>query len=212
MSARYDQKYFDKWYRHPRHRVSTMTTARRKASMALSVAEYFLERPVRTVLDVGCGEGQWQPILSRLRPGIRYLGVDPSEYAVDRFGKKRNLVQAGFGDLGWLDLAPAYDLIVCSDILYYVDAPDLEKGLEVLATHLGGVAFLEAYASDEALKGDCRTMERRDVNFYRRLFRRHGLVSCGPHCYAGREMEGRVTALERGGISPAVAPRGGRIS
>ena len=152
------------------------------------------------VLDIGCGEGQWNPILRKLRPGIRYLGVDPSEYAVERFGRERNLKLGGFADLGGINLTKTYDLIICSDTLYYVPRRDLDVGLSLIAQMLGGIAFLEAYASDEALEGDFKDIERRTASFYRRLFRRHGFVSCGPHCYAGRALRGRVMEMERGGI------------
>ncbi|HET6409072.1 MAG TPA: class I SAM-dependent methyltransferase [Chthoniobacteraceae bacterium] len=196
----YNKAYFDKWYRHPKHKVSTNTTTTRKAAMILGVAEFFLERPVRTVLDIGCGEGQWQPILQKLRPGIRYLGVDPSEYAVGRYGKERNLKLGGFADLGGINLTKTYDLILCSDTLYYVPRKELNVGMSLIAQMLGGIAFLEAYASEEALEGDFKEIDARDAAFYRRLFRRHGLVSCGPHCYAGEALKGQVMELERGGI------------
>jgi len=199
-ALRYDRRYFDKWYRDPTHRVSTAATASRKAAVALAVAEYFLERPVRTVLDVGCGEGQWRTVLRRLRPGLHYTGVDPSPYAVGRYGRSRNLLLGGLQDLPGLALAPKYDLIVCSDVLYYVPRTELVRGFTGLVDRLGGVAFLEAYGSEEVAKGDTRTIERRDPGFYRRLFRRHGLVSCGPHCYAGEALRGGVLTLERGGV------------
>lgn len=197
---RYDRSYFDKWYRDPAHRVSTTASTRRKAAMVLAVAEYFLERPARSVLDVGCGEGQWQPALKRLRPGIQYTGIDPSTYAVRRFGRRRNLHLGGFSDLSACALAPAYDIIICSDLLYYVPRTELRSGLQELVNRLEGVAFLEAYASDAAIKGDFRTIERRSDADYRKLFRSLGLISCGPHCYAGPILAGQVTALERGGI------------
>jgi SAM-dependent methyltransferase len=196
----YDKAYFDKWYRHPRHRVSTTASTIRKAAMVLGVAEFYLERPVRSVLDIGCGEGQWNPVLKKLRPGLHYRGVDPSEYAVRRFGKTRNLRLGGFADLGGLNLTRAYDLVICSDTLYYVPRRDLEVGLRLIAQVLGGVAFLEAYASREALVGDFSDIEPRTAEFYRRLFRRHGFVSCGPHCYVGRELRGQVMEMERGGV------------
>lgn len=201
MNARpYDKAYFDKWYRHPKHRVVTTATTTRKAAMILGVAEYFLERPVRTVLDIGCGEGHWQPILTRLRPGLRYLGVDPSEYAVSRFGRQRNLRLGGFADLGGINLTKTYDVIISSDTLYYVPRKDLDVGISLIAQMLGGIAFLEAYASEEALEGDFKEIEPRTTTFYRRLFRRHGLISCGPHCYAGEVMRGQVMELERGSV------------
>lgn len=196
---RYDKSYFDKWYRDAAHRVSTPAKTRRKAALAVAMAEYYLERPIRTVLDVGCGEGQWQPILAALRPGARYMGVDPSEYAVRRYGHRRNLLHASFGDLDSLDLLPSYDLIICSNMLYYVPHAELTRGMKVLVSHLGGIAFLEAYGSETEMEGDVE-MEPRESAFYRRLFHQLGLVSCGSHCYAGPELAGSVTPLERGGV------------
>ena len=67
---RYDRAYFDKWYRSPRHRVKSPGELRRQAAFVLAAAEYILGRPVRTVLDVGSGEGQWNPALRRLRPSL----------------------------------------------------------------------------------------------------------------------------------------------
>ena len=81
---RYDRSYFDKWYRDPRHRVSTAAGLARKVAMVVGVAEYLLGRPLRRALDVGAGEGSWRGALRRLRPRLDYVGVDPSAYAVRR--------------------------------------------------------------------------------------------------------------------------------
>jgi len=198
--AVYDQRYFDKWYRDPRHRVNSPSEFRRKVAMVVAIAEYYRQRPIRAVLDIGCGEGNWQVELNRLRPGIRYLGIDPSEYAVARFGRRRNLLQGTFGELSAQPLAAEYDLILCSNTLYYVEDGQLDAGLREIVTRLTGVAFIEAYASDEELEGDTRAMHPRNAAFYRKLFRRHHLRSCGPHCYVGPRFESGVTDFERGGV------------
>ena len=196
--SRYNQAYFDKWYRNPKHRVSTPASTLRKATLAVAMAEYYLERPIRTVLDIGCGEGQWQPILKKLRTKVSYLGVDPSEYAIQRHGKRRNLIQGSFTDLSTLPLEPAYDLVICSDLLYYLPQKDLVQGFAALAALVEGVAFLEAYPTTISLRGDAKKLQPRTAAFYRRLFRKHGLVSCGSHCYVGPPLAGCVTPLERG--------------
>lgn len=199
-NCRYDKRYFEKWYRDPRHRIVTPASLRRKVALSLAVAEYYLGHPVRTVLDVGCGEGNWRSILKTFRPRLRYTGIDASQYAVSRYGKRRNILRASFGELDTLDLSPDYDLVICSDLLYYVPAAELDRGLYTIVAHMGGVAFLEAYASTEPLHGDTKKIERRDAAFYRRLFRKHRLISCGPHCYVSEALKGCVTDLERGGI------------
>src|SRR5438270_4877992 len=72
---RYDRAYFDHWYRG-RSRVSTKDDVRRKVALAVAECEYFLRRRLRSVLDVACGEGAWQPHIAALRPGAKYLGLD----------------------------------------------------------------------------------------------------------------------------------------
>lgn len=192
----YNKTYFDKWYRDPAHRVSTPAKTSRKALLALAVAEYYLERPVRNALDVGCGEGQWQPVLKKLRPRICYTGIDPSPYAIRRFGKRRNLIAGSFGNLP--NLAPSYDLIICSDSLYYVADDELIIGLQILASRLEGIAFLEAYPEEAGLRGDTAGMHPRNGDAYRKIFHSAGLRSCGSHCYVGPALHGFVTELEYG--------------
>lgn len=164
--------------------------------MAIGVAEFFLGRKVRRVLDVGCGEGQWQPALKALRPNIHYTGFDSSDYAIQRFGKQRNLRKGSFGNLPCL--RTTYDLIICSDCLYYIEDAELISGLQILVAHMEGIAFLEVYPSEIALEGDTTGMVPRPLSFYRKLFRSAGLISCGPHCYAPPHLHGDVTPAERG--------------
>src|SRR5690606_2517748 len=88
MTKQYDQAYFDQWYRDPAARGAAIggpARLARKVALAVATAEYHLERPLRTVLDIGCGEGAWRAPLLKLRPKLDYLGFDSSEYAVTRF-------------------------------------------------------------------------------------------------------------------------------
>lgn len=195
--SRFTKEYFDKWYRSPNHRVHTPAEIARKVRMVLGIAEVLLERPVRTVLDVGCGEGAWQPILNRLRPGVRYTGVDPSEYAVARYGRRRNIRLGTFDRLDELGLRGRFDLIVCCDFLNYVQTRELRRGLAHVRELLGGVAYLEVYAAQDEIVGDVRGWQRRPARWYRRLFDEMGLVGCGMHCYVGESLRQNTVALER---------------
>ena len=133
LSERYDAAYFDKWYRHPTHRVKTAAELARQVSFVLHTAEWVLGRRVRTVLDVGCGEGHWYPALRALRPRVAYQGVDPSAYAVRKFGARRHLQQGGIEDLGSLALREQYDLVVCCGMLNYLSIPQLTSGIAQVA-------------------------------------------------------------------------------
>jgi SAM-dependent methyltransferase len=192
----YDEAYFTRWYRDPRTRVHTPDAVRRKIRMVAGVAEYFLGRKLRSVLDVGAGEGIWGRELRRMRPGLRYLGLDPSEYVVARHGGRRNIRLGSFEQLPQLRLGRGYDLIVCADMLQYVADAPLERGIRYLASLLGGMAFLEAYTVADDMEGDLEGWHARSKQRYRRIFSNAGLVACGLHCYLTPRLAERAVQLE----------------
>jgi SAM-dependent methyltransferase len=194
----YDRSYFDRWYRNPRTRIHVNAGVERKARLAVHVAEYLLERPVKSVLDVGCGEGPWQPILARLRPGIRYAGIDSSEFAIRRWGRRRNLRLGSFGALDEAGLEGPYDLVVCSDVLHYVPSRELDRGLAAIRALLGGVAWFEMFTSSDDIAGDFADLKRRSPAFYDRRFRRAGLTHVGLYAFVADDFAPGTTAFERG--------------
>ena len=139
---RYDRAYFDRWYRDPATRVKSAGDLGRKARLAVGAAEYLLGRPVRSALDVGCGEGEWRAALRRIRPGLRYVGVDASAYVVRTFGESRGIVRGSVGTLGALSLDGPFDLVVCCDVLHYVPDDELARGVPTLASLTRGAASL----------------------------------------------------------------------
>jgi SAM-dependent methyltransferase len=194
----YDRGYFDRWYRDSRHALFHLGMLPRRVQLAISAAEYLLERPIRTVLDVGCGEGRWRALLLQARPGIEYLGIDSSEYVVRRYGKRRNIRHGEFGNLGRLGIRGRFDLIVCSDVLHYVSHAEVRSGLKTIARLLAGVAFMELFTADDDTVGDEAEYQPRSHAAYLRLFRQSGLIHLGLHCYAGRSLRSRLVSFERG--------------
>jgi SAM-dependent methyltransferase len=193
----YDRAYFERWYRDPRYAVVGEGVRARRVQLAVSVTEYLLERPLRTVLDVGCGEGAWQPLLRAARPAVRYLGVDSSVYAIERYGKSRNLRLGSLATLHRMKLRGPFDLIVCSDVLHYVATDEMRRGLKTIASLLGGVAFLELYTSEDDTEGDGEGLQNRSPALYRRALRAAGLIHLGMHCYAGRMLADQLITFER---------------
>jgi SAM-dependent methyltransferase len=179
----YDRAYFERWYRDPTDRVSTRNSLERKARMAIAVSEFLIGRRVETIVDVGCGEAPWFPVIRRLRPDASYIGIDSSEYVLQRFGAARNIRRGSLGDLGKMKIRRDVDLIVCADVLQYVDTPELERGLRAIRRLLGGVAYIEAFTTEDQMEGDRAGWHERTAAQYRRLFRTAGLTQCGPYCY-----------------------------
>jgi SAM-dependent methyltransferase len=196
MKKQYDRAYFDRWYRNRSTRVNTHAEVRRKVSMAVTVAEYFLRRPIRTVLDVGCGEAAWLPHLRALRRDVQYRGLDPSEYVVRRFGTTRNIEQASFADLPSLKLG-IYDLVICSDVMHYVPNDELRAGMAVIAEVTDGLAYLEVLTREDEVIGDLDSFLRRPAAFYRTLFTKLGMTFVGPYSWLGPAFRDAVAELER---------------
>jgi len=192
----YDRSYFERWYHAPGAVVRPDAT-RRKVRLALAAAEYVLRRPVRSVLDVGCGEAPWRASLMRARPGLRYVGVDSSEYVVQRYGRRRSIRSGTIGKLDALGLRRRFDLVVCADVLEYVSTPEVRAGLAHMRALTGGLAYIEAFVSADDMIGDRQDWHHRSARAYRELFAEAGLVACGLHCYVPRERLDTVSILER---------------
>jgi SAM-dependent methyltransferase len=196
MAKQYDKAYFERWYHDRKTRVSTHAEVRRKVSMAVTMCEYFLRRPLRTVLDVGCGEGAWLPHLRALRPRVVYSGIDSSDYAIERFGTERNIRRGTFGELPKLRLS-VYDLVVCSDVLHYVPDDQIRKGIGALADATDGMAFLEVLTKEDDIIGDLDAFIRRPAAWYRKLFTSTGMTGVAPYCWLSPAFKDSVAELEK---------------
>lgn len=192
----YDRRYFDAWYRQAG--IGDAQRLARKVALAVAAAEYHLERPLRSVLDIGCGEGAWRAPLLKLRPKARYLGFDSSEYAIRRYGARRNLHFARFGDFAQLRPCAPVDLLICSDVLHYLPTREFTLGLPGLAELCAGVAFLEAFAKEDETEGDNVGFHARPARFYRQRFAAAGFRFVGSHCWLSPTLAGDAAALELG--------------
>ncbi|MFT4197308.1 MAG: class I SAM-dependent methyltransferase [Pseudoxanthomonas sp.] len=195
MPKHYDHAYFQHWYRGRRD-IGGAARLARKVALAVACAEYWLERPIRTVLDVGAGEAAWRAPLLKLRPRLRYLAFDASPWAVRRYGRHRDLHLAAFADFARLRPCPPADLLVCADVLHYLADAEFERGLPGLAELCGGVAFLETFTAADEIEGDLDGFVARTPAWYRRRLAGAGFVPAGSHCWIGPALAGHAAALE----------------
>jgi SAM-dependent methyltransferase len=196
MRKRYDREYFERWYRGPDQAVGSAAALRRNVHLAVAVTESVLARPLRSVLDVGCGEGRWQPVLHRLRPKASYLGIDSSEYAVERYGRRRNLRLGNFEEIDLHVFDRPFDLVVCSDVLHYLTPDQIRLGLPTLAEITGGAALLEVFTSADAIEGDDFQFFRRPPTWYRKTFREAGFRPLGLQMWVPGEVAGDLDAMD----------------
>ncbi|HUO85446.1 MAG TPA: class I SAM-dependent methyltransferase [Thermoanaerobaculia bacterium] len=192
----YDRHYFQRYYREPATLIDTPADLARRLRMLVGVAEALLARPVERVLDVGCGEGRWRAPLRRLRPGVFYLGIDPSDWTVRRFGSRRNIRRGSFGNPGLTSRDGRFDLVICSDVLHYVPAAEMDEGLEILLPRMRGIAYFDVSTVEDRPEGDLDGWHPRRARWYRERLRRAGLIECGLQIWASPPLASRLSALE----------------
>jgi SAM-dependent methyltransferase len=179
----YDRDYYRRWYRDPETRIATKEGVARKAKLAVAAAEFMLARPIESVLDVGCGEAAWRAPLLRLRPNASYLGVETSDYVLERYGESRNIRRGTFGKLNSLRLRKTFDLIVCADVVQYVPDDELRRGLREIRGLAGGVVYIETFAAEDSMEGDRNGWIDRPARAISRFFEEAGLTHCGFYCW-----------------------------
>ena len=161
--------------------------------MAVGITEHFLRRAMRNVGDIGCGEAPWLTHLRELRPKVRYAGFDPSDYVVERFGA----IRASFGDLPLLKIRERFDLVVCADVLHYLDDDEIRRGFPTLVRLMRGAAYLEALTREDDIVGDKLGLILRPAAWYRQLFASAGLAAVGPYMWITPKVARESTALGR---------------
>jgi SAM-dependent methyltransferase len=193
---KYDRAYFDSWYRRSELAIGSRAALAKGVALAVAATESILARPLRSVLDVGCGEGRWQPALQAIRPRASYLGIDSSEYAIGRYGGRRNLRIGSFEGLEEHRFDRPFDLIVCSDVLHYLTPAQIAKGLPELVDLTGGVALLEVFTEEDEVEGDMVGYHARSSAWYRKTFRKAGLQSIGLQMYVHVEVAATLEAMD----------------
>jgi len=195
MTKHYDREYFRRWYHDRATRVNTHAEVRRKVALAVATTEYFIRRQLRTVLDIGCGEGAWLGHLQAFRPRIHYTGIDSSEYAVSRYGAQRNIRLATFGDIPSMDL-DKFDLVICSDVLHYVPDIEIRDGMATIARVCEGIAFMEVLTKEDDVIGDLDAFIHRPAAWYRTAFRKAGFEQVAPYCWRAPALKDALAEME----------------
>jgi SAM-dependent methyltransferase len=154
--------------------------------------------PIRTVLDIGCGEGAWRAPLLKLRPKLHYLGFDSSEYAIAARRAPQPALLARFGDFAWLRPCAPVDLLVCADVLHYLPT----RELQARPARPGRTVRRRGLPGDLRRRGRIRRRHRRLPAAQGRLvpphaaFTAQGLRPGGFALLAGSRLAGQLAALD----------------
>ncbi|MCU0975752.1 MAG: class I SAM-dependent methyltransferase [Steroidobacteraceae bacterium] len=190
---RFDAEFYRRFYEDPATRVASAAEAERLGDFICAYAAYLGVR-VRRVLDAGCGLGHLRAPVLRHFPGARYTGLEVSEYLARRHGWVHG---------GLEDYRPpgAFDLVLCHDVLQYLDDRAAARAVANLGRLSRGLLYVSALTLEDwrAAADRSRTdgdVHLRPVDWYRRRLGR-AFVALGGGLFARRGHAPVLWALER---------------
>ena len=124
--SNFGAEYFRKFYLNPVTRVVTAAEMLNRAAVISSMSCATPRFPCATILDAGCGIGLLRKPFAKLIPRAKYTGLENSDYLCARFGWKKGSV---------VDFVPRemFDLVVCYDVLQYLDDRQAARALMNMA-------------------------------------------------------------------------------
>jgi len=189
----FDRAFFERFYGDPATRVADGGQAARLVDLIAGIVGY-LELPVRRILDAGCGVGLLRaPLLARF-PKARYEGLELSSYLCEQLGWHQ-------GSVADFKATKPYDLVICHDVLQYLDDKTAAKAIQNLARLSGGALYLSVLTErDWRLSADqSRTdqeVQRRSLEWYQRRLRR-GFRHVGAGVHVARSLSPILWELEQ---------------
>lgn len=132
-SRRFNEAYYRRYYFDPRTAVTTRAQVLALARLIAAQAG-FLELPVHRILDAGCGCGLLRAPLKRLLPKARYVGLEVSEYLCRRYGWIHGGIDA-------FRTPTPFSLVICQDVLQYLDDRAAARALANLARACDGLLY-----------------------------------------------------------------------
>ena len=133
---RFDAEFYRRYYRDPSTRVASRADQLKLADFVCAYTAY-LGFTVRRVLDAGCGLGHMRASVRRFFPRARYVGLETSEYLARRHGWVRQGLEA------YRPEAP-FDLVICHDVLQYLDDRTAARALANLGRISAGAVYFSA--------------------------------------------------------------------
>jgi trans-aconitate methyltransferase len=168
-NASFDSAYFRQYYFDRATRVTTAADMRCRAQLIAAILRH-ADMPVRSILDAGCGIGLLRKAFAEAIPRARYVGLEASDYLCGRYQWTQGSI---------VDFAPrsASDLVVCYDVLQYLDDRDAARAIANLAKLSRAALYVSALTREDWRANCDRTrtdgaVHLRSGDWYRRRLRR----------------------------------------
>ncbi len=188
----FDKAYFERFYFNRRTRIAEPSYFDQLAAFTGAYPK-LLDCPVGRVLDIGCGAGLLHRGLRRAFPGLKIDACDVSEYVCERFGWQCVSIED-------LEVKHSYDLVICHDVLQYLDDKAASRAIAKLAALSHG-AMLFGVLTREDWDNNCdqeltdNNAHMRSTVWYRRRLGAH-FRNAGGGIYIKRDANLVLFSLE----------------
>ncbi|MBS0365847.1 MAG: class I SAM-dependent methyltransferase [Proteobacteria bacterium] len=165
----FDREYYQRYYHDLRTAVVGRAEMRIRARLIAAAADH-AGLPVRTILEAGSGTGLLAGALRRMLPRAQYTGIEVSEYLCRRYGWRHARIEQ-------FRSRTRYDLLVCYDVLQYLEDAAAERALGNFGRLCRGLLYFSALTRAD-FRDNCdpeRTdaqVRLRSAAWYRRRLRR----------------------------------------
>ncbi len=143
LSARFNRDYYRQFYFDGRSAVTSRAEMRARATLIAGYVQH-IGCPVTRLLDAGCGIGLLRAPFKRLLPKAEYTGLEVSEYLCQRYG----WTQGSLTDFR----ARPFDLVICYDVLQYLDDRLAARAIANLGRLCRGVLYITALTKHDWLE------------------------------------------------------------
>jgi SAM-dependent methyltransferase len=175
----FDSAYYRRFYLTPATRAMSREQTDIRGALIASLVRQ-LDVPVERILDVGCGLGWYQRPLRKVFGSATYTGVEYSEYLCRQHGWTH-------GSIVDVKVKGRFDLVICADVIQYLNNRDAERAIENLANWCRGALYLHVptrhdWRENVDPSGTDTNVHLRSAAWYRARLRRHFVhAGCGVH-------------------------------
>ena len=163
----FDKAYYEKFYLDEATQAVSTQEQQRQVNLIHAYIAY-LQIDIKSVLDLGCGLGHFLTRLQKALPNANTTGVEISDYLCQQHGWRKGSV-VDFG----ATQGEQYDLVICNDVLAYLNNAECAKAIKNLAKLTRQCLYLSVLTEEDMPICDERTTDMRQRLRPSQWYRKH---------------------------------------
>ena len=141
QEEKFDEKYYERFYHNTLTQVASPEQNWRASALVMAWMKH-LDVKISDVIEFGCGTGHVREVVQEHYPDASYLGVEISVYACEQYGWTQGNIEDFNAGMG-------FDLVVCRDVLQYLDDARAEQAIANLTRHTRYALWFDALTQED---------------------------------------------------------------